>query len=1163
MDFAARHDRADWPDLLASPQPGDIPVYGAPDGHCAGILLQTARRTTHPVVFITTDDRRAATTRDALTFFDRSARVDMFPAWDCPPYSPMSPNPEILSNRLSVLTDLATGTKPAPQIIISTVNAVMQRVPPRRQIIDNCLAIALGSRFSFMSLQSFLDKAGYRNTSSVETVGDYAVRGGIVDVFAAGYPNPFRLDFFGDQVDGIRSFSKNTQRTLERHDSMRIHMHSEVSLEPRTIEQFRKGFRAEFGVADPADQIYPSISSGIRVRGIENWLPLFHDRLDMFFDYVPDAILFVDEGVRQNSRQRWEEIVDSYGSRSEGPADLPYAGRRIYPCRPELLYLDDSDLEDQLRRFPVRRLHATAAGEGNHSLDAGGRAGKTFVVERSRRQASLLEALAASLDELKRAKRTIVACWSEGSRERLGVMLSDHGLDSTRITGLEDGAKAAGIVQLAVWNLPRGFDSPDLAVISEQDIFGERLVHRSRRKTSQMNLLGVAASLRVGELVVHVDHGIGRFVGLESVTVGNAAHDCLVLEYQRSDRLYIPTVNLDLISRYGEEAATLDRLGGVHWQERKARLRAKLLELAGELLAVAAKRKTQQLPPMVSVRDEWDEFVSRFQYAETEDQRSAVNDIVEDLSAGRLMDRLVCGDVGFGKTEVAMRAAFIVAMTGRQVAVIAPTTLLVRQHFANFADRFERLPVRIGQLSRMNNPKEAVATRDSIASGQLDIVIGTHALLAKSTSFHDLGLVVIDEEHAFGVMQKERLKKVRSQIHVLSLTATPIPRTLHLALSAAKDLSIIGTPPADRLAIRTFVLEFDPITIREALLHEKSRDGQSFLVVPRISDIGDFEEFLRVHAPNLSFVSAHGQLPARELERRTNAFYDGRYDLLLSTTIIAAGLDIPSTNTIVVAHSNRFGLSQLHQLRGRVGRSRIRAYAYFTYMAPSRLSDNAIQRLEALKGNASLGSGLALSAQDMEIRGAGNLLGKEQSGHVREVGFELYQKMLSDAVASLESAARAGTANIEDDWAPQLNLGVTAMIPAPYIEDLETRLQIYRRLSGLTTEQELEGMAAELVDRFGPLPDATSCLLKVLRIKLFCKQSMIDRIDAGTRGMTVKFRNNEFANPDALINYIASHQPGIRVRRQKLVIRRGWLDSESRLKGVFTTVKEIAGLANQ
>ncbi len=1162
MDFAGGHIGADWPNLLASTQAGDLAVFGAPNGHLADILLQAARQTTCPVLFVTTDDVRAAATRDALAFFEQSARVAMFPAWDCPPYSPMSPNPEILSSRMAVLTDLAAGTDAPADIIISTVNAVMQRVPPRRQIIENCLTLALGSRIKFLSLQTFLDKAGYRSTSSVETVGEYAVRGGIVDVFAAGHENPFRLEFFGDQIDGIRSFSKDSQRSFERRDRVRIHMHSEVSLEPRTIEQFRKSFRAEFGVADRADQIYPSISAGIRIRGIENWLPLFHDGLDTIFDYLPDdAILFVDEGFRRHSRRRWEEIVESYNSRTADLTGWPYAGRQPYPCRPELLYPDDSDLGEMFGRFLVRRLHADAASDIDQSPDAGGRAGKTFVVERNRRQESLLDALVAHLDELRRTRRVIVACWSEGSRERLGVMFSDHGLVSTTITGLEDGSAEAGVVQLAVWSLPRGFVSPDLAVVSEQDIFGERLVHRSRKKTSQLNLLGVATSLRVGELVVHVDHGIGRFVGLESVTVGDATHDCLVLEYRRSDRLYIPTVNLDLISRYGEETATLDRLGGVHWQERKLRLRKDLLELAGELLTVAARRKDRQVPPMVSTRDEWDPFVARFQFAETEDQLSAVSDIVDDLATGKLMDRLVCGDVGFGKTEVAMRAAFIVAMTGRQVAVIAPTTLLVRQHMANFLQRFENLPVRIGQLSRMNSPAEAAATRAGIASGQLDIVIGTHALLARNTRFDNLGLVIIDEEHAFGVMQKERLKRVRSQVHVLSLTATPIPRTLHLALSSAKDLSIIGTPPADRLAIRTFVLEFDPITIREALLHEKSRNGQSFLVVPRISDIADFEEFLRTHAPDLSFVSAHGQLPARELERRTNAFYDGRHDLLLSTTIIAAGLDIPSANTIVVVHSNRFGLAQLHQLRGRVGRSRIRAYAYFTYMSPSRLSDNAIKRLEALKGSASLGSGFSLSAQDMEIRGAGNLLGKEQSGHVREVGFELYQKMLNDTVMSLQSTDLENAA-IEDDWAPQLNLGVTAMIPPPYIDDLETRLQTYRRLSALATEQELEGMAAEMVDRFGSLPEATDFLLKMLRIKLVCKQAMIERIDAGTRGMTIRFRNNKFANPEALIGYIAERQPGIRVQRQKLVIRRGWLDQESRLKGVFVAVKEIADLVN-
>ncbi|MCI5042382.1 MAG: transcription-repair coupling factor, partial [Donghicola eburneus] len=645
----------------------------------------------------------------------------------------------------------------------------------------------------------------------------------------------------------------------------------------------------------------------------------------------------------------------------------------------------------------------------------------------------------------------------------------------------------------------------------------------------------------------------------EVVTAAGAAHECIVLEYAEAARLYLPVENIELLSRYGHDEGLLDRLGGGAWQAKKARLKERIREMADKLIRVAAERalrKGQMLEPPAHA---WEEFCARFPYQETDDQLRAINDVVEDLTSGTPMDRLICGDVGFGKTEVAMRAAFIAAMSGVQVAVIAPTTLLARQHAKGFQERFRGFPLEVRQLSRFVSSKQSSETRKGLADGTVDIVVGTHAVLAKTIKFDRLGLLIIDEEQHFGVNHKERLKTLRSNIHVLTLTATPIPRTLQLSLTGVRDLSIIGTPPVDRLSIRTYVSEFDKVTIREALLREHYRGGQSFFVVPRITDLAEIEDFLKEQVPEVSYIVAHGQMAAGELDDRMNAFYDGKYDVLLATTIVESGLDIPTANTMVVHRADMFGLAQLYQIRGRVGRSKTRAYAYLTTKPRAKLTATAEKRLRVLGSLDTLGAGFTLASQDLDIRGAGNLLGEEQSGQMKDVGYELYQSMLEEAIAKIKSGQMEGLLDDTDDqWAPQINLGVPVLIPEDYVPDLDVRLGLYRRLSELTKKVELEGFAAELIDRFGKLPKEVNTLLLIVRIKAMCKRAGIAKLDGGPKGATIQFHNDKFASPQGLVEFVQAEKGKAKIKDNKIVVMRDWSTEADKIKGAFNIAKALA-----
>ncbi|MEZ5752731.1 MAG: transcription-repair coupling factor [Paracoccaceae bacterium] len=1126
---------------------------GAPEGFDAELLRRELAKRQRPVIHVARDDKRLEAMRQALAFFAPDATVLTFPAWDCLPYDRVSPNAAILARRMATLAALLQGV-PGPFVLLTTLNAAMQKVPARSVVAQSSFTATVGGRIDEGRLREYLARMGYAQTHTVTEPGDYAVRGGIIDIFPPGDDEPVRLDLFGDVLDGLRRFDATTQRTTGKLDRLELAPASEVILDDASITRFRQSYRIEFGAAGTDDPLYEAVSAGRKHQGMEHWLGFFHAQLDTVFDYLPDATILLDDQLDAARNSRLESLADQYDARREALAMKGRADTVYKPAAPATLYLDDASWQLVLAERRVIALSALPQPPGPGCMDAQGRVGRNFSLERQQENVNIFNALRTHLDTLSARLPVVIASWSEGARERLQGLLAEHGLPrSSLIKDVRQVADKKG-VYLAVWPLESGFVTPDMVVISEQDVLGDRLIRATRKRKAE-NVLTEAQSLSAGDLVVHVDHGVGRYLGLETITAAGAPHECLALEYAGGDKLYLPVENIELLSRYGHEEGLLDKLGGGAWQAKKARLKQRIREMADKLIRIAAERELRKAPVVTPPEGVWDAFCARFPYAETEDQLRAIQDVVDDFDRGRPMDRLVVGDVGFGKTEVAMRAAFIAAMSGLQVAIIAPTTLLARQHHLGFSERFRGFPLVVRQLSRFVSAKDAAATREGLANGTVDIVVGTHALLAKGIKFANLGLLIIDEEQHFGVQHKERLKELRSDVHVLTMTATPIPRTLQLSLTGVRDLSLISTPPVDRLAIRTYVSEFDTVTLREALLREHYRGGQSFFVVPRVSDLPEMEEFLREQVPEVSVLVAHGQLAAGDLDDRMNAFYDGKYDVLLATTIIESGLDIPRANTMIVHRADMFGLAQLYQIRGRVGRSKTRAYCFLTTKPRLPLTPQAQRRLKVLGSIDNLGAGFTIASQDMDLRGAGNILGEEQSGHINEVGYELYQQMLEETISKL----RAGDlADISDgQWAPQINLGVPVLIPEAYVPDLDVRLGLYRRLATLDKKVEFEGFAAELIDRFGELPREVNTLLVVVRIKAMCKRAHIARLDAGPKGATVQFHMDKYPNPKGLVEFLHA-QPAAKIRDNKIVLAQDWATEKDRLRGAFAIARDLA-----
>lgn len=1146
-----------------------LTLSSVPPGFLPWLMADLARATgganAARAVYVASDESAMQAVADAAQFFAPELVVHRFPAWDCLPYDRSSPSLRASSERLATLVALQAKPK-GPELLVTTINAITQRTLTPFRTRQTSVRLAKGERIDRDRLTRILQDNGYVRTDTVADKGEYAVRGSLVDLFPSGEEEALRLDFFGDEIDSIRRFNPQDQRTTGRIDQFLLLPAAETLLDEDSIKRFRSRYREMFGATATGDPLYQAVSEGRRLAGMDHWLPLFEDKLGTLFDYLGDGTLFVrDHGVNAAADARFDAISDYYQNRMAARTSDPGSYR---PLAPSALYLSADDWKTCVADMPVHLATPFAEPDSASVIDFGVQGARDFAPERANNQNVYDAVIAHIAGQQHLGRKCVIASYSAGSRERLRGLLAEHGQSNSALVdnwqqAMGESAKGS-TVALVVLPLDHGFASASVSLLTEQDMLGDRLVRRQKRKKSADAFLSELATLSPGDLVVHQDHGIGRYEGLISIPVGQSPHDCVWLTYAGGDKLFVPVENLDVLSRYGSDAdgVMLDRLGGEAWQRRKARMKERIREIAGELMATAAARALRQ-GEIAQPDPAFPEFVNRFPYQETDDQERAIGDVLDDLGAGRPMDRLVCGDVGFGKTEVALRAAFVAAMAGMQVAIVCPTTLLARQHFNNFTERFKGFPINIGRLSRLVPAREAKETREALANGQMDIVIGTHALLAKSVEFKRLGLVIVDEEQRFGVTHKEKLKQLKNDVHVLTLTATPIPRTLQMAMSGLRELSVIQTPPVDRLAVRTYVLPWDPIVIREALLREHYRGGQSYFVTPRIADLPDIEKFLREEVPEVRYVVAHGQMAASEVEERMSAFYDRQYEVLVSTTIIESGIDIPSANTMIINRADRFGLAQLYQLRGRVGRSKTRAYAYLTTVPNRLMTDTAEKRLKILGDLDTLGAGFQLASHDLDIRGAGNLVGDEQSGHIREVGFELYQSLLEEAILTAK-AEGAGHAAPQEGFSPQITVDAPILIPEDYVPDLSLRMGLYRRVNEIEDKQGLEAFAAELIDRFGALPEATENLITLMEIKQNAVKARISKLDVGPKGALVSFFKEEFPNVQGLLAYVARLEGTAKLRPDmKLQIIRPWPSAKHRLNGALQLSKGLAKTAAQ
>jgi transcription-repair coupling factor (superfamily II helicase) len=1151
-DTLQRVLRATEPLTLAGVPSGFLPWLAADLARAAHGSKKGGR-----AVVVAADEAAMRALADTVPVFGPEIEVLMLPAWDCLPYDRASPALRVMAERLATLSTLQV--KPnKPQLLIATINGATQRALTPFRIRQLTRRIAEGERIDREALVVQLNALGFQRSDTVAEHGEYAVRGSLIDVFPPGEEQALRLDFFGDEIDSLRRFDPADQRSTEKAVAFTLMPASEALLDEDTIKRFRSRYRETFGATATGDPLYQALSDGRRMAGMEHWLSLLEERLSTFFDYLGENDIVVRDGATDKAfEDRAEAVRDYHQNRVRAMEAQPGSYR---PLEPTALYLGKTEWQTLVADRPVHRTSGFPEPESARTIDFGVEPARDFAPERAQ-QSNVYEALTKHIAELrKRGRKVVLASYSRGARDRLAGLIEDHGVKTHKaVDSWQEALGSKTQPALMVLPLDHGFAGADVAVITEQDMLGDRLVRRRKKRKAAAAFLEELATLTPGDLVVHADHGIGRYEGLTQIPVSKVPHDCVALEYAGGNKLYVPVENIELLTRYGteNEGVTLDRLGGEAWQRRKSKMKERIREIAGELIKTAALRATRA--GVIAEADaSYPQFVDRFPYEETEDQDRAIEEVLGDLEAGRPMDRLVCGDVGFGKTEVALRAAFVMAMSGKQVALVCPTTLLARQHFTNFVDRLHGFPINVGRLSRLVPAAETKKTKEGLADGTIDIVIGTHAILGKAISFKRLGLVIVDEEQHFGVAHKERLKALKTDVHVLTLTATPIPRTLQMAMSGLRELSVIQTPPVDRLAIRTYVTPWDPVVVREALLREHFRGGQSFFVVPRVADLPDMEEWLRAQVPEVKFVTAHGQMAPTEVEERMSAFYDRKYDVLLSTTIVESGLDIPSANTLVVYRADRFGLAQLYQIRGRVGRSKTRAYAYLTTPADRQITETAEKRLQVLANLDSLGAGFQLASHDLDIRGAGNLLGDEQSGHIKEVGFELYQSMLEDAIIDLKAGGSAKT----EEFTPQISVDAPILIPEAYVPDLDLRMGLYRRLGELDDRPAIDAFAAELIDRFGALPEETANLMKIVEVKLNCRQANVAKLDIGAKGAVVTFAESGFSDLAGLLGYVDRLKGAAKLRPDsKMAVSRDWPTAEARLNGAVQLARGLARVA--
>ncbi|WP_026313125.1 transcription-repair coupling factor [Actinobacillus capsulatus] len=1067
-------------------------------------------------VVVTLDTRTALRLEKALKQFSKLP-VSVFPDGETLPYDNFSPHQDIISARLSALFHLQQGNK---QIFLLPINTLLQKVCPPNYLANSVLLIKKGDRFSIQSLRLQLENAGYRVVEQVLEYGEYAVRGALLDLYPMGAESPFRLDFFDDEIDSIRTFDVDSQRTIAEINEINLLPAHEFPTDSNGIEHFRSKFREQFGeIRREPEHIYQQVSKGILNAGIEYWQPLFFEEMASLFDYLAENTLFITfDGISEKAKQFHKDTAQRYESRRVDPM------RPLLP--PEKLWFSVDEVNRGLKAYPRLTLSAEkvrkSAAKQNANID---KLPELAINSQLKDPFEAFNKFRSKFDG-----QLLFSVESEGRRETLLELLSPLKIKPKQVKSL---AEIDSQISLMISPLDQGFiienaSGQNLAIICETDFLGEKVqtkrAEKNRKTVNPDTLIRNLAELKIGQAVVHLENGVGRYAGLTVLDAGGIKAEYLVLQYANEAKLYVPVASLHLISRYiggADETAPLHKLGSEAWAKTRQKAAEKIRDVAAELLDVYAKRESQKGFAFAYDRDSFMQFSHTFPFEETEDQKTAINAVISDMCLPKAMDRLVCGDVGFGKTEVAMRATFLAVENHKQVAVLVPTTLLAQQHFENFKDRFANYPINVEVLSRFKTAKEQKAILEKVAEGKVDILVGTHKLLQEDVQFRDLGLLVIDEEHRFGVRQKEKIKQLRANVDILTLTATPIPRTLNMALNGMRDLSIIASPPARRLTIKTFVRQHDDLVVREAILREILRGGQVYYLHNDVATIENCATKLAELVPEARILIGHGQMRERELERVMSDFYHQRFNLLVCSTIIETGIDIPTANTIIIDRADKFGLAQLHQLRGRVGRSHHQAYAYLLTPPPKTLTKDAQQRLEALSSIDNLGAGFVLATHDLEIRGAGELLGSEQSGQIESIGFSLYMDLLENAVKALQEGREPTLEEITQNQV-EIELRIPALLPDDYVPDVNMRLSFYKRIASAESVDALKDLKVELIDCFGLLPEATKNLFQITQLRHVATPLGLKKVDAGINGGYLEFKPNAQPDPMKFLQLIQS-----------------------------------------
>ncbi|EJN6828895.1 transcription-repair coupling factor [Vibrio cidicii] len=1085
-----------------------------PGASLALSIAELAKAASSHTVLVVPDPQSALKLQAEVEQFYRES-VTVFPDWETLPYDNFSPHQDIISERIATLFQLPGQSN---GITIVPVSTLLQRQSPRDFLLQHTLMVKVGDRYSLEKLRLQLDNSGYRHVDQVFGPGEYASRGSILDLYPMGSHDPYRIDFFDDEIDTIRTFDPENQRSTDAVQEIRLLPAHEFPTTEAAIEDFRIRWRSQFDARREPESVYMQVSKGTWPAGIEYWQPLFFEQTETLFDYVASDSHFITVGD-----------IDLAMDQFLSDVDYRYEQKKVDPLRPLLppaqLWLKKDELYARIKPFAQTCLSVAAieekAGRSNLPLQA---LPELAVQQNSKEPLAQLRKFSESFNG-----KIVFSVESEGRREALTELLQGIKLRPTMSASLDEALQQENRFTLVIGATERGFIHPErsFAFVCESDLLGDRVIQRRKKDKRNVNsdtVIRHLAELKPGQPVVHIDHGIGRYIGLETLEAGGIKAEYMMLEYQNEAKLYVPVASLNLISRYSggaEESAPLHKLGGEAWAKARRKAAEKVRDVAAELLDVYAKRELKPGYKFALDRGQYASFKSGFPFEETDDQAMAINAVLSDMCQAKAMDRLVCGDVGFGKTEVAMRAAFVATDNSKQVAVLVPTTLLAQQHFENFRDRFANLPIRVEVLSRFKSAKEQKQILEDVASGKVDILVGTHKLLSSELKFNDLGLLIVDEEHRFGVRQKEKVKAMRADVDILTLTATPIPRTLNMAMSGMRDLSIIATPPARRLSIKTFVRERDDAVVREAILREIMRGGQVYFLHNQVETIEKVAADLTKLVPEARITVAHGQMRERELERVMNDFYHQRFNLLVCTTIIETGIDVPTANTIIMDRADNLGLAQLHQLRGRVGRSHHQAYAYLLTPRPKSMTKDAIKRLDAIASLEDLGAGFTLATHDLEIRGAGELLGEEQSGQIQSVGFSLYMEMLEQAVQALKEGKEPSLDELLREQT-EVEIRIPALLPDDYIPDVNSRLSMYKRIASVAGEEELNELKVELIDRFGLLPDAAKNLLAISELKILAANIKVKKIEAHDKGGFIEFYPNADINPAYLVRLLQS-----------------------------------------